>query len=1003
MAQLPTTVGKMAIPQSDRRLTRISTGASDQANINAARTNAAGLGRIAEGLGDISASLEKVEQGKQELAYQDARAKFLISKAHADAAFDEDTQWQTQENRYNETLGKTRGDLAAGITNPEYRKRFEADTAVDMATGSIGIRRNAREKEVNQGVASLNNLVQQNVDAAVAARDPADREKFLQSSMSAIDGAVAARYISPETAVESKRKVAQSYSTRYFETVGPETALTQLIPNSPQTGQVDQQVMLSNDAEILQRISDLERDHDDPWKANEITGAWGPLQIHPKTAAEFGLTPESSEAEYMKTALTIYNRNKTSLTSALGRTPTPGELYLAWQQGPAGAAALLGNPDKPAIAALLPKYDGDLNIARQAIVNNGGTENMTAGQFTQLWEQKFGGRDTTKIGSAMAGVIPEGGYDFSQPNGTPADFLPADVRTKLIQDKLKELDDQSKMSKAVMQTQIGLTYQDTLRNTFLSGEVDPVKAAEIAYAIEPLQAGKMLQELQHEATLGKTMQVVESQTLEQDQAMLAGAKLAADQIGPGSAEAASQYGVLVETMQKKWQAINESPVGYVAATNSSVASAIKLMRDNPGDKEALIAAVNMSIAGQQKLGLPAANIRALDKADAEAIVSDIITKPTPKQQFGAFIQFADTGNETVSRKLVADLMSVENGLFPGADIIADVYIETGNMNLAESLWDQNAAGSLLKDKDLGITSENNLEAYGTLIEEGSVASVLLKKGALAGNIQDSANYTGQVHSMLQNMARAIMTSSRGQTDYADAYSQAQKNLFSHLEVVDNPGAAIYYPKKYETTDPGMMQMGLDVLRKEFAQQFYVNGEASMEAAHARDIETQAVWTNGSENGFELMVPSLDSFKQPVSNMEFTATFEDVVAAGRKEMQRLTNNAMSERQRREGSLFMADPNPLGMVSPGNIDLTTRPKVANPDGGISTVHSMSYQNEKGQEVLIPTVSDEGKLMEPNEAIKYWETKGKNLGVFSNVKDVEAYAQKLHEQQAKFYGLE
>lgn len=90
-------------------------------------------------------------------------------------------------------------------------------------------------------------------------------------------------------------------------------------------------------------------------------------------------------------------------------------------------------------------------------------------------------------------------------------------------------------------------------------------------------------------------------------------------------------------------------------------------------------------------------------------------------------------------------------------------------------------------------------------------------------------------------------------------------------------------------------------------------------------------------------------------------------------------------------------PAGMVKQGNIDLTTRPHVKNPDGGTSTVLSASYSNDKGQEVLIPLVSDEGKIMTMKEAIPYWGKKGQNLGVFENPEAADKYAQGLHEQQA------
>lgn len=93
---------------------------------------------------------------------------------------------------------------------------------------------------------------------------------------------------------------------------------------------------------------------------------------------------------------------------------------------------------------------------------------------------------------------------------------------------------------------------------------------------------------------------------------------------------------------------------------------------------------------------------------------------------------------------------------------------------------------------------------------------------------------------------------------------------------------------------------------------------------------------------------------------------------------------------------------GRREPGNIDLYNRPKVPNPQGGTSTVYSMSFLDEDpqspryGKEVLVPR-ADGGRILTEDEAIERYYQTGKHMGAFDTPQEATAHAETVHNDYA------
>lgn len=92
---------------------------------------------------------------------------------------------------------------------------------------------------------------------------------------------------------------------------------------------------------------------------------------------------------------------------------------------------------------------------------------------------------------------------------------------------------------------------------------------------------------------------------------------------------------------------------------------------------------------------------------------------------------------------------------------------------------------------------------------------------------------------------------------------------------------------------------------------------------------------------------------------------------------------------------------GLLQRGNLDINARPVVRNRNGSASTVRTITVTDNLGRAYLLPTVVNDA-VVGNRQAIKHWQRTGQHLGVFKNEAAADAYAERLHNQQARFFGL-
>lgn len=163
------------------------------------------------------------------------------------------------------------------------------------------------------------------------------------------------------------------------------------------------------DSDILVTLADIETGGKFNANAkNPKSSAGGLFQQTDDNWADYGGGGNRYDPRQSTIAAARFARANIAELERNGIPVNAGTVYLAHQQGPAGAVALLRNPDAPAASIVGP----------EAVRLNGGRPGMTAGEFAKIWTDKAQRNYESRVALKRRKTQQAGGYEYRMDDGS---------------------------------------------------------------------------------------------------------------------------------------------------------------------------------------------------------------------------------------------------------------------------------------------------------------------------------------------------------------------------------------------------------------------------------------------------------------------------------------------------------------------------------------------------------------------------------------------------------
>lgn len=434
---------------------RVTPTRANISNAGAPGAAVAGLGRAISGVGsDLQGIADKQKAEQEQLNAFNATTGFYNTTGAVNRELDErmksaPADGSGVDKMFGEVFDKNFGAYLAGITDPKLRARKEADVAQARAQYEArgrstmeGLRTNHYTGEINRFGTSAVNGLQQNPEAwdttnaglgqiiAQSGLPPEAKSRIIEQwEPKLIQGRIDGYHRLADQAerdgrideAKALRDKASTFATEMDRQQAARAGVTQAMPGgggtarraeglsrrAPQVSAILDDLAAKHglDPNLLKAYADIESSGD----PRNVTGSYkGLFQLSDEEMAKYGgggdIFDPRANAE---AGIRILKERAADFQKEFGRPPTATELYLMHQQGAAGLAAHMRNPNQPAWQSMLSTAEGRQKgekWAKLAIWGNipsdmkaqfGSVENVTSAQFMNVWQRKVEGSGGT--------------------------------------------------------------------------------------------------------------------------------------------------------------------------------------------------------------------------------------------------------------------------------------------------------------------------------------------------------------------------------------------------------------------------------------------------------------------------------------------------------------------------------------------------------------------------------------------------------------------------------